>query len=517
MHNSYFFLQPLSAELNQQLQGFSIVSCFSQSKDELIIELNNRTKSFLIKAHLQAEFCCLSFPSSYARARKNSVDLFQEVVLKEVLHVRSFENERSFAFELSGGLTLLFKMHGNRANVVLFQQGSVIGIFRNHLKADLALKLNSMDRHLDWTFAYFQLHQADLKVGFFTLSNEAWGYLANQSLDALAPDQKWGLLHTFHNQLTQGEFYIVKKDDRIFLSLFPFGEVQKKYNQAISAINDFFYLKMQTGAIGNDRLHALKTIHEKEKQSLRYLDKNKALLQSLESEHPYQLWADLIMANLHLIKGIKDEKITLDNYKNAGQSIDIKLKKGLPPQKTAEVYYHKAKNQKVEIENLTESIRQKELTLVQLQDLKSQVDKSQDSITVKQLMKGASTITTSQKETIRLPYREIEFYGFIIRIGKSAADNDELTLKYAHKEDLWLHAKDVSGSHVVVKHQSKKNFPKEVIERAAELAAFNSKRKGESLCPVSITSKKFVRKRKGDPAGLVVVEKEKVIMVQPKG
>ncbi len=98
----------------------------------------------------------------------------------------------------------------------------------------------------------------------------------------------------------------------------------------------------------------------------------------------------------------------------------------------------------------------------------------------------------------------------------NAQRNDELTLKYAYKEDLWLHAKDVPGSHVIIKHQSGKNFPKDVIERAAQLAAYYSKRKTDTLCPVAVTPKKYVRKRKGDPAGMVVVEREEVVMVEPR-
>ncbi len=100
-------------------------------------------------------------------------------------------------------------------------------------------------------------------------------------------------------------------------------------------------------------------------------------------------------------------------------------------------------------------------------------------------------------------------------MGKNAAGNDELTLKYSFKEDLWLHVKDVAGSHVIIKYQAGKKFPKDVIERAAQLAAYNSKRKNETLCPVVVTPKKFVRKRKGDPPGAVVVEREEVIMVEP--
>ncbi|RDC64187.1 uncharacterized protein AHMF7616_02798 [Adhaeribacter pallidiroseus] len=90
-----------------------------------------------------------------------------------------------------------------------------------------------------------------------------------------------------------------------------------------------------------------------------------------------------------------------------------------------------------------------------------------------------------------------------------------LTQQFTFKEDLWLHAKDVSGSHVVIKYQAGKTFPEPVIQKAAQLAAYYSKRKTDSLCPVLYTPKKFVRKRKGAAPGEVVVEREKVILVQP--
>jgi predicted ribosome quality control (RQC) complex YloA/Tae2 family protein len=78
-----------------------------------------------------------------------------------------------------------------------------------------------------------------------------------------------------------------------------------------------------------------------------------------------------------------------------------------------------------------------------------------------------------------------------------------------------MHVRDDSGSHVLLKHQANKPFPKDVIEYAAAIAAFFSKRKTEPLCAVIVTPKKFVRKRKGDPAGAVVVDREDVILVEP--
>ncbi|WP_238531693.1 NFACT RNA binding domain-containing protein [Nitritalea halalkaliphila] len=100
-------------------------------------------------------------------------------------------------------------------------------------------------------------------------------------------------------------------------------------------------------------------------------------------------------------------------------------------------------------------------------------------------------------------------------MGKSAKANDELLRRYAWKEDLWLHAKDVSGSHVLIKARSGLNFPKDVLEYAAGLAAYYSKYKQESLAPIAYTPAKYVRKVKGSAPGAVMVDREKVVLVAP--
>ena len=105
--------------------------------------------------------------------------------------------------------------------------------------------------------------------------------------------------------------------------------------------------------------------------------------------------------------------------------------------------------------------------------------------------------------------------GTTILIGKNAKSNDTLLNTYSKKEDLWLHVKDTPGSHVIIKCTNSNIFPIEIIEKAAQLAAHYSKRKSETLVPVSYTPRKYVRKRKGDPPGMVRVDREKVILVTP--
>jgi len=87
----------------------------------------------------------------------------------------------------------------------------------------------------------------------------------------------------------------------------------------------------------------------------------------------------------------------------------------------------------------------------------------------------------------------------------------------AHKEDIWLHARGVGGSHVVIRMENNKNMPqKSTILKAASLAAWHSKARGSGLAPVVYTKRKYVNKPKGAPAGSVTVQKENVEMIQPK-
>ncbi len=88
---------------------------------------------------------------------------------------------------------------------------------------------------------------------------------------------------------------------------------------------------------------------------------------------------------------------------------------------------------------------------------------------------------------------------------------------FVHKDDLWLHARQVPGSHVVIRMKGVAALPNGVLERAAGLAAFYSKFKTESLAPVIYTDAKFVRKIKGSAPGSVMVDREKVILVPPVG
>ncbi len=115
----------------------------------------------------------------------------------------------------------------------------------------------------------------------------------------------------------------------------------------------------------------------------------------------------------------------------------------------------------------------------------------------------------------RLPYREfIAVDGSPLLVGRSAADNDRLTLRHARPHDLWLHARGVTGAHIVVPLIKGKSVSPETLVDAATLAAHFSDLRGETIVDVLYTPRRFVHKRKGSPVGSVGLGNEKVIAVR---
>lgn len=115
----------------------------------------------------------------------------------------------------------------------------------------------------------------------------------------------------------------------------------------------------------------------------------------------------------------------------------------------------------------------------------------------------------------RTPYREfVTADGKTVLVGRSASDNDRLTLRVAKPHDLWLHARGVTGAHVVMPLDKTSSPTPEALVDAATLAAHFSDLRGEPIVDVLYTPRRFVRKRKGSAIGAVTLEREKVIVVR---
>jgi predicted ribosome quality control (RQC) complex YloA/Tae2 family protein len=359
--------------------------------------------------------------------------------------------------------------------------------------------------------AHFEATKSNLKR-----YNPLWGAIPLAWLQENLPIT-WEKVLKLEQQLENPtQFYVIDWQQEVYLSLLPLGKILHQADSAVLILQQFSALFLGNYYLKVEKKEAIKSLQQRILATEKYIATTYQKLEEVEqSTQPNEI-ADILMANLHQIpKGA--ESITLTNFYRNDEAITISLKRELTAQKNAENYYRKGKNRKKEIQQYYDNLTQKEQLLNALKTHLSYVENCFDIKTLRHYLKQHQLTVSKEKETFIFPFKRCEVAGFEIWIGKSAANNDELTQRYAHKNDMWLHAKDVSGSHVVIKQKSGKTFTKEVIERAAELAAYYSKRKTDTLCPVSYTLKKYVRKPKGAAPGSVIVEKEDVILVQPKG
>jgi predicted ribosome quality control (RQC) complex YloA/Tae2 family protein len=130
--------------------------------------------------------------------------------------------------------------------------------------------------------------------------------------------------------------------------------------------------------------------------------------------------------------------------------------------------------------------------------------------------KAATPLRKAKKEANRLqPAKYISKDGWEIYVGKNNLQNDFLTFKLASGNDTWLHAKNIQGSHIIIKNKgSKQSLPLDTLIQAANLAAYFSKAKKADKVLVDYTFKKYVKKPKNAKPGMVIYSQEKSLWIK---
>lgn len=503
MHNNYFFLKRLAAELQEKLAGATLLECFSQSKDELVLGFALKShEDFYWKADLKSTFSCLYFPQDFARARRNSVNLFPEIINQKVKNIFVYNNERAICLSFKNGYSLVFKLFGNRSSCILYKDELGIKVFNKQYEQDKSHAKSSWHRELVVSEEDIVSHQTELYKVWPTLGKEFSDHLAEQVKD----------LNSFQLALQNLEYsplFISETDDLPQILLFEQEQTSETFQSAIEAINQFYQKYIRIHSLDDGKKVAKRDINSKIKQATKRKKKLEIRLEELMNERPLNQVADIIMANLHQIPS-KAEKVTLFDFYQE-KDIEIVLKYNKTPQDIAAQLYKKSKNRSKELNALEDNLNFLEQEIISLNTTLSEIEETDSMRDLNKYRKE----TAKQVEKEAAPrFKEFTCRDYTIYVGRNARNNDEVT-KAAHKDDLWLHAKDVSGSHVIIKTKSGQKVPKDVIEYAAGIAAFYSKRKTDTLCPVMVTPRKYVRKIKGAPAGSVMVDKEEVVLVKP--
>jgi predicted ribosome quality control (RQC) complex YloA/Tae2 family protein len=267
----------------------------------------------------------------------------------------------------------------------------------------------------------------------------------------------------------------------------------------------------------NIRSQLLKSIRQKQK-----------LKQNLEQDlaghgHPeeHKRVGDLLLANVSTAKRAGNKVTLTDYYADGAPPIEIELDEDTSLQEEAArrfKLYGKAKRAREEIaermEQTDHEIAQLNGRLQQLEEIITEKDEAALAPFI--TIKPAPKTPAKQSVVVSGVRRYLSSDGYEILVGRAARDNDNLTFKIAQPNDLWLHAGDYPGSHVVIRNPTRKEIPHRTIVEAAQLAGRFSQASEDSKVVIHYTPRKFLSKPKGAAPGLVRLSRFKSITVEPK-
>ncbi len=359
------------------------------------------------------------------------------------------------------------------------------------------------------------------KINISDLSNEELNTLFNEFNN---------LFNDIRNNKFSPCIVLNEKIDRVVdfscINLSLYNEFKFINKESMSTILEDYY---KTKDI-KDRIHQRasdlkKSISIKLERLYHKQEKQKEELEEANNAETYKVKGELLTAYIYMIqKGM--ESIEVQNFYDPNyENVTIPLRKNLTPSENSQRYfkkYNKLKTAKKEItsqmainkeeidylENILLNIENCE-NLAELQDIKDELislgySKASGKLKPK---KEIAKLTTS-------PHEFISSEGIRILVGKNNKQNDHLTLRIADPEDIWMHTKNIPGSHVIIKCAGK-DVSEQTIYEGAMLAAYFSKAKSSNKVPVDYTKKRHVKKPSGSKPGMVIYETNSTMYVDP--
>ncbi len=211
-------------------------------------------------------------------------------------------------------------------------------------------------------------------------------------------------------------------------------------------------------------------------------------------------------------------EVTLPDYEGVPRA--IALDPTLTPVKNSQAYFRRYRKAHRAAEKIPVRIKTFTADKAYLEQLAADLTLAESRPEIDEvrnaLIEGGWTPKARQQKSGQVSGpRHFVVSGFSIYVGRNARQNEQVTFKQAGPDDLWLHARSVPGAHVIIK-SGKRDAPKEVIQRAAELAAYYSPARNSGCVDVVVTKRRFVRRLRGGHPGLVTCRNERTVRVEPK-
>lgn len=291
----------------------------------------------------------------------------------------------------------------------------------------------------------------------------------------------------------------------------------------LSSAMEFYFGKKESSNQGRQKSHDLiRSVNALlDKMYLKKKRLSEDLLKAENSED-LRLYGELLTSNIHLIQpGMKSVEVT--NYYD-GSTLLIPLDVKLSPSKNAQHYFKKYGKAKTAIKEKQIQLDENEAEIKYLESVLSFLENTDDVAEIESIR--AELVETGyvrrrrqaggfkEKKYKPAPYRYTLSNGMSVLVGRNNKENDILTFKTAGNKDLWLHTKDIPGSHVIVQSGGAE-LDEEAVWEAAAIAAYHSKARTSENVPVDYVPIKYVKKPAGAKPGMVIFTNNRTVYVNP--
>lgn len=538
MYKNYYLFEKQVNEIKPQLLGKVVTNVFTYQKNEIVLEISDSDPIFLL-INISIHMPYLLIRPVF-NIRHPKYKLFQEIYDETVfdLSIKHLDKQITIEFEK---FKILIVFYGTQPNVFLIDiNNSIINSFKSGAMSFANSTEQGMDfRGIDLNISDFTTElpidsylKTNFKILNKTIINEI-KFRTTHVKNTINSESLIEVLKSITKELESSSTYLYRQRDTlekislIRLSYLEKGEGYRffTFDSVNEAWNRFVSEKFEK--IEFDKLYKLchNAIYKKMDfltRSIKYAEKVKDLK---ERKKLAELKGNLLLTYKNQNKLDKKEVVLENIFSKDLEKIKVKVNPYKSVSENAQLYFNKFKD--IDKKSIAQTVKTKTLSneLENISNISNKLKSVKNLPSLRKIQKTLSDmnlITTNLSDSASTGTTKSSFKKLIldndwhVYIGKSGDNNDDLTFKFAKKQDYWFHAQGVPGSHVILKTKLKDQVPPyKILEQVAGIAAANSKSKHSSTVPVIYTQVRYVSRIRNAPKGTVNTRNEKTLFVEP--
>jgi len=534
-----FFLHHMTEELRRELLGGRIQKINQPFEQELVLQIRSNRKShkLLLSAHsvfgrvqlTETTFENPAVPNTFIMVMRKYLQGAVIEVIQQVENDRILEISVSNKNEIgdSVAVTLVIEIMGKHSNIILLDKASGkiieaikhVGFSQNSYRTILPgstyvapPQTGSLNPFTVGDEKLFEiLHTEDLEPKRLQQIFQGLGRDTATELSGCLTADKLKTFRAFFASPTQPSL-----TEKSFSALL-FSDSKTQMSTLSELLDTFYKDKAERDRVNQQASELIRRVENELEKNRKKLGKQEEELLATENAEEFRQKGELLTTFLHQVPNDQDQ-VELDNY-YTGEKIIISLDKALTPNQNAQRYFKRYQKLKEAVKHLTSLIEETRTTILYLESVETAL--AQASLTeiaeIREELVQTGFIRRRQREKIQKRQKPEKYLATdgqtIILVGRNNLQNDELTFKIAKKDELWFHAKDIPGSHVVITGNLQPSD--EVKTDAAELAAYFSKARLSNLVQVDMIETRKLNKPTGGKPGFVTYTGQKTLRVTP--